>query len=243
MSCRVRVSSSASGPLPFFPARAMADSNPSPASTAMVIWSRVSASSRPIASCRSCPRLYSRSSGTKYATPVTTAASSTVSAPGCDVTTSRPSSPAPSASTSLAATSFDTGHSAGRPALPASRLRPATGPAGGTARVAGEPVEAGHRPGRGQAGRGPAEQRRAGPAPVALTVQVDATYQVVARLVGRRLRPGEQRPPQQREGNDDRERGRQHGNGDGAHQNRIFTVLLSQSPPTVIMTTATASIP
>ena len=50
MSCSVRTSSSASGPLPLRPAWAMADSKPSPASTAMVIWSRVSARSSAIAS-------------------------------------------------------------------------------------------------------------------------------------------------------------------------------------------------
>ena len=47
-SCRVRTISSASGPSPDRPARAIAASKPSPASTPMVIWSSVSGSARRI---------------------------------------------------------------------------------------------------------------------------------------------------------------------------------------------------
>ncbi len=50
-------SSSASGPLPFSPARAMAPSKPRPASTEISIWSRVLASSSCMAFWRSCPLL------------------------------------------------------------------------------------------------------------------------------------------------------------------------------------------
>src|SRR5664279_818371 len=65
-SCSVRMSSAARTPVPFFATRTMAASNPRPASTAMLIWSRVSASSSVIFALRSMPMLYKRSSGRKY---------------------------------------------------------------------------------------------------------------------------------------------------------------------------------